>query len=507
MLMLPLVLVIHTLQAADPLHGQDVLERVAFMLVIAIVGWFLHRLLRSEGNVFREYRALYSGGWIDRLGPFWSWLGISLVVTIIGLSFFGYHYTARQIAFKLFVSFELLVAMIILRSAIFRAILVMGRRVSINESRQRAMNAAQESQQASTAGLSPSKIAPETTQRFDVSANIAQFKRIVSTMLLMCNLIGLWFIWSEVFPAINQLNRWEIGSTSVLVTEQVPDGKEGTVTNTKELIEPVTVVDLGMAILIGIVTFVASRNVPGMLEMALLQRLPLDNSVRYAITTLARYFIIVFGIIFGFNLLGLGWSQVQWLVTALTFGLAFGLQEIFANFVAGLILLFERPIRIGDIVTVDDVSGVVSKIRMRATTISNWDRKEFIVPNKDLITGRLLNWTLSDQINRVIINVGIAYGSDASLATELLLKTANEHPLILTDPPPMATFESFGDNSLNLVLRCFLPNLNNRLVATDELHKAIYKTFADAGIEISFPQRDIHIRSLPPGFPEMPKSS
>ncbi|MEX1229372.1 MAG: mechanosensitive ion channel domain-containing protein [Planctomycetaceae bacterium] len=506
-LILPLVLVIHALQTADPLHGQDVVERVAFMLGTVIIAAFVYRLLQPEGTMFREYRALYPEGWIDRLGSFWAWLGVGSLLIIAGLSFFGYHYTARQVAFKLSVSFELLVVLFLLRSAIFRAILIMGRRVSINESRRRAINAAQESQQSNVAGLTPHKIAPEMTQRFDVSTNIAQFKRIVLIVLLTCQLIGLWFIWSEVFPAIKQLDRWSIGSTSVTVTEQVVNEDGTTSTKPEERIELVTVVDLGMAILAAIVTFVAAHNIPGILEMALLQRLPLDNSIRYAITTLSRYIIVILGIIFGFNLIGLGWSQVQWLVTALTFGLAFGLQEIFANFVAGIILLFERPIRIGDIVSVEGVDGVVTRIRMRATTIANWDRKEYIVPNKDLITGRLMNWTLSDQINRVVINVGIAYGSDASTATELLLKTAKEHPLILTDPPPLATFEGFGDNSLNLVLRCFLPNLNNRLLATDELHKAIYKAFAEAGIEISFPQRDIHIRSLPPGFGEMPGKS
>ena len=157
---------------------------------------------------------------------------------------------------------------------------------------------------------------------------------------------------------------------------------------------------------------VAFRNIPGLLEIAVLQRLPLETSARYAVTTLASYAIILVGVVMGAGSLGLRWNQIQWLATALTFGLAFGLQEIFANFVAGLIILFERPLRVGDIVTVDDVTGVVSRVRIRATTITNWDRKEFVVPNKEFITGKLLNWTLSDQVNRIVINVGIAYGSD-----------------------------------------------------------------------------------------------
>jgi potassium efflux system protein len=177
--------------------------------------------------------------------------------------------------------------------------------------------------------------------------------------------------------------------------------------------------------------------------------------------------------------------------------LAFGLQEMFANFVAGIIILFERPVRVGDIVTVDDVTGVVSRIRIRATSITNWDRKEYVVPNKEFITGRVLNWTLSDNINRIIINVGVAYGSDTEKARQLLLKVATEHPLTMDEPPSMATFEGFGDNSLNFVLRTFLPSMENRLQVIHELHTGIDRAFREAGIEIAFPQRDLHIRSLP----------
>jgi potassium efflux system protein len=170
---------------------------------------------------------------------------------------------------------------------------------------------------------------------------------------------------------------------------------------------------------------------------------------------------------------------------------------MFANFVAGLIILLERPIRVGDIVTVDDVTGVVSRIRIRATSITNWDRKEYVVPNKEFITGRLLNWTLSDKINRIVINVGLAYGSDTDRARELLLQAAKDHPLILDDPPSIATFEGFGDNSLNLVLRTYLPTLENRLEVIHELHTAIDQAFRKEGLEIAFPQRDLHVRTFP----------
>jgi potassium efflux system protein len=221
--------------------------------------------------------------------------------------------------------------------------------------------------------------------------------------------------------------------------------------------------------------------------MTVLERLRIDAAGRFAISTLARYAIVIVGLVSASSTIGIGWAKVQWLATALTFGLAFGLQEIFANFIAGLIILFERPVRVGDMVTIDNVTGVVSRIRIRATTITDSDRKEFIVPNKEFITGRTLNWTLSDTINRVVIHVGVAYGSDTELAREILLKAAHEHPAVLRDPPPSASFEEFGDSSLKLVLRCFLPNLSERTRVIHELHTAINRELTVHGIEITPP--------------------
>ena len=253
--------------------------------------------------------------------------------------------------------------------------------------------------------------------------------------------------------------------------------------------------DLGVAILIFLMTAVAARNVPGLVAIAMPQRLPLDAGARYAITTMTRYVAIAIGVVMGFGVLGIGWSQVQWLVAALGVGLGFGLQEIFANFISGLILLFERPIRVGDVVTVDDVTGVVTRIQTRATTVTNWDRKEFIVPNKEFITGRLLNWTRADHVNRVVINVGIAYGSDTERARELLEKAVGDHPEVMDDPAPLVTFDGFGDSSLTFVARCFLARMDKRLQTIHELHTAVDQAFREAGIEIAFPQRDVHLRS------------
>jgi potassium efflux system protein len=199
--------------------------------------------------------------------------------------------------------------------------------------------------------------------------------------------------------------------------------------------------------------------------------------------------------VLAFNEIGIGWNSVQWLVAAASVGLGFGLQEIFANFVSGIILLFERPMRVGDVITIGDTTGTVSRIRFRATTIVDGDRKELVVPNKSFITGNLLNWTLSDSINRIAVKVGVAYGSDPDQVRKLLLKIASEHPSLLKEPAPTASLEELGDSSLVFQLRAFLPTLKDRQATTHELNSLIHDRFRAAGIEIPFPQQEVHFRS------------
>jgi len=238
---------------------------------------------------------------------------------------------------------------------------------------------------------------------------------------------------------------------------------------------------------------VAARNIPGLLEITVLQRLPLHPSGRYAFTTISRYLISVIGIVIAFGAVGIGWSKVQWLAAALTLGLGFGLQEIFANFISGLIILFERPIRVGDVVTVGDVSGTVSRIRVRATTIIDFDRKDLIVPNKEFITGKVVNWTLTDPTVRLTISLGVAYGSDVELVQKLLLKVARENPNVLKEPEPFALFVGFGESTLDFNLFAFA-QMEHLGKARNELNLAISVAFREAGIEFAFPHREIRLR-------------
>jgi len=493
---LPLVFVTSVLHASNPDQGYDVVKRIGFILTCILAAFFLSRVVHPATGVFQEYVAFHQNGWLDRLKYVWYWMGVASPLALAGIAFWGYYYSARQLTWCLLSTIWLGVLLVTVRALLLRLLLVYRRHLSIRQAQERRAAAQAAAAQGTGAAAVSRPVIPVEEEAVDLAHLSSQTQRIVTTVIVAAALIGTWAIWVDVVPALNVLDRWPLWTTVQQVTESASDAAGATVMVTRDVIRQVTVADLLLVTVIGVITMVAFRNIPGLLEIAVLQRLPLEASARYAVTTLASYAIILVGVVWAAGTMGLRWNQIQWLATALTFGLAFGLQEIFANFVAGLIILFERPLRVGDIVTVDDVTGVVSRVRIRATTITNWDRKEFVVPNKEFITGKLLNWTLSDQMNRIVINVGIAYGSDTESARNLLLKIAREHPLLLADPAPAACFEAFGDSSLSLVLRAFLPTFENRLNVIHELHTAIHREFTSAGIEIPFPQRDLHVRSI-----------
>ncbi|WP_242445339.1 mechanosensitive ion channel family protein [Chromatium okenii] len=247
-----------------------------------------------------------------------------------------------------------------------------------------------------------------------------------------------------------------------------------------------------------LIAVIAAKNLPALLEIVLLQSDSVSAGGRYAIKTLVRYFIIATAFLLAFNAMGFNWSQVQWLVAALSVGIGFGLQEIVANFVSGLIILFERPVRVGDIVTIGETSGIVTNIQIRATTIRNWDKQELLVPNKEFITERLLNWTLTDQQNRISIPIGLEYGSDTQLALRVLKQIAQNNERVLDDPEPLVSFDGFADNALTITLRCYLGTVDGRIDVITELHQTIYETFAEQGLVMAFPQREVHLSARQP---------
>jgi potassium-dependent mechanosensitive channel len=317
-------------------------------------------------------------------------------------------------------------------------------------------------------------------------ASINQQTRRLLRALTFVVLAGvLLWVWSDVTPALAYL-----GDIGAWKTSYVADGKSVTV--------HVTLRSLLFAAVALMLTWVATRNIPGLLEIGVLRRLDVDAPTRYAITAVARYALAIVGTVLGLSLLGLRWGQLQWMAAALTVGLGFGLQEIFANFVSGLIVLFERPIRVGDIITIRGVEGTVTRIRTRATTIVDWDNKEVVIPNKTFITDQLTNWTLSDTTTRVVIKVSVAYANDPDQVRALLLELARAHPKVLKEPAPNCWCVALATSSLDFELRVFVGMTLERSIVRNDLHSAILREFRTRGIAISLtPQMEVTLRQPP----------
>ena len=489
---LPAVFLTSTLEwPLDERKGES-LGRVAF--VVAMVGFAViaRQLLHPKRGVLPQAMRAAGGPSETRLYDLLYIAALAGLLALAGMACVGYFYTALRLSWRIHSTVVFGFLMLVLRGLVLRWLLLARRRLSIEQGRK-----ARELRRAQHAGEAPGDEEPE----IDLVQVDAQSQRLLRSLLLFGFLAGLWMIWADVLPALGFLERVELWQTTQVVRETIPAADGTPVTSAREVATPITLAHLTLAVLIGCLTVIVVRNLPGILEIGLLQRLPLAKGERYAVTTVIRYAIMLIGALLVFNAIGVGWGKVQWLVAAMGVGLGFGLQEIFANFVSGIIILFERPIRLGDTVTIGGIHGTVSQIRMRATRITDWDRKELIVPNKEFVTGQLVNWTLSDSILRLIVPVGIAYGSDTERAVQVLREVARDHLLVLDDPEPKVLFMAFGSSSLDFELRAFCPDIESFLQLRHELHMAIDKRFREAGIEIAFPQQDVHVRSIEDALP------
>jgi potassium efflux system protein len=260
---------------------------------------------------------------------------------------------------------------------------------------------------------------------------------------------------------------------------------------------PVTLGDLTRAVGLLLLGTLAWRYTSTLFALTLFQRIPDDPGVRFAIVALCRYSVLGLTMIAAMAAIHVGTAQIGMVLAALGVGLGFGLQEIVSNFVCGIILLLERPIRIGDIVTVSGTTGKVDRINIRATTIINSDNQSMIVPNREFITGNLVNWTHKDKILRVVIRVGVAYGSDPDQIVDLLLSIAQDDPDVLRNPLPSAFLEELGDSALKFMLYVFVPDPSHGGRVKHRLSAEIQRRFAEANIGIPYPTQEVHISRVP----------
>jgi potassium efflux system protein len=243
-------------------------------------------------------------------------------------------------------------------------------------------------------------------------------------------------------------------------------------------------------------SFLASWIVQKLLMDEVLSRRRVETGVRVSIARLVHYVFIFVGFVLALLVLGFEFTKLTIMLSALGVGIGFGLQSVVNNFVSGLILLFERPVRVGDFIELGGKWAEIKNIGLRATTAQTLDQADVIIPNADLVSNQVINWTLSNRRVRLIIPVGVAYGSDISLVMNTLMACAIESSKVAKTPEPQVLYLSFGESSLDFELRVWVPNAEERLTVISELHQEIDRRFREAKIEIAFPQRDLHLRSV-----------
>ena len=407
---------------------------------------------------------------------------IALIVLIV----MGYYYTASQIIEHLVASYFAIVTWIIIRNIVYRGFNVSSRRLSYRRLQEKralaqAKTQAQQNGQEQTVETEDSALVLQ-----DDAISVSDIK---NQMLKITDLV----LWTALFGLLYWV--WSDLVTVAYYLKEITLWQQATTTEAGTVMESITLLNLLVAMIVLIVTYILVKNLGGLLETLVFSNLNLSQGTPYTITTIFTYLLIIIGASIAFASLGMSWSKLQWLFTALSVGLGFGMQEIFGNFVSGIIILFERPVRVGDMVTIGSFNGTVSKIRIRATTLIDNDRKEVIVPNKAFITERVVNWALTSSMTRLVISVGVAYGSDLELVKRLLLQAAEENEAVLKDPAPAAYFLTFGASTLDHELRVYVGQLSDRIRTIDALNRRIDELFMANNIEIAFNQLDIFIKN------------
>ncbi|NRD75375.1 mechanosensitive ion channel [Shewanella sp. VB17] len=400
-----------------------------------------------------------------------------------GLAFRGYYYTAFQMLLQLQISLVLSLGFMLLYQLIKRWMLIERRRIAFDRAKARRAEILSQREKGEDTQNSNDPLDTYEEPQVDLETISSQSLGLVRSLLILAFLVSLVGLWTQthtaLFSLLDGITLWSSNTTA----------------NGIEQLLPITLKSLLLSLIIVGFSLMIATNLPGLIELTILQRLDLSQGTGFAITTVSRYLVIFFGLLSGFSTLGMEWSKLQWLIAALSLGLGFGLQEIFANFISGLIILFEKPVRIGDTVTIRELTGTVSKIQIRATTIIDWDRKEIIIPNKAFITEQLINWSLSDPITRVIVYVSVARDSDPSRVEASLYQAIKKCDEALTIPEPEVWFAGFGKHTQDYEVRAYAKDMNTRWPLRHKLHKEISKKLRENNLELAFPQLEVHINN------------
>ena len=461
-------LLLSVAEASADAVGSDGFSRLVFTVALLAVPISAYRIARARGVAGTTTASRPWGPRVLARLP-----AVLLPLSLLGLSVAGYHFTAQQLAHRGLITVGVVILGILVFYVAVRAISVVERRLAL--SKLQAQQLSENAQQSDRPAERPNgQRVPDTVdlQEIDVDAVGVQTRSVVKMAIGTLTAIAVWGLWSDMLPAfsiIEEIVLWHAGPAH----------------------EAITLAHLMLAGLIAFLTYFGYRNLPGALEVSVLARLDLEPGSSFAIMTISKYLIAFVGTFSVISLLGAQWSQLQWLIAALGVGLGFGLQEVVANFVSGFLILFERPIRVGDMVTIGDHTGTVSRIRIRSTILTDQDRREHIIPNRVIMNEQLTNWTLKDSITRLVLNVSVAHGSEVATVQRVLLDVARSNPRVIAEPQPAIFFMGFGENGLDFEVRAFTRTFSDRMPLSHELNSAIEQAFQARGIEFPSPVREL----------------
>jgi small-conductance mechanosensitive channel len=424
--------------------GKVLFARLVIFVEIFFAGYLLFILIDPKGFISKELKK-YKWGFLLKIIPvFFLFLGLSLIGNIFG--FVDLAILLNNVVVKTLFNLNILLLAI---SVLNRVVIILVR----------------------TPFMQESNLIKNHTEEFE-----KRFFQIIQ-------IIGVFLWFKGIFRSLGfleGLTEWfnefinesyVVGSTSIKIG--------GIIT----------------FVLVIIVTIIIFRLVKAFLNEELFPRIKLPRGVPGSISMISGYLIAGYGLYIAISAAGADLSSFGLVAGALGVGIGFGLQGIVANFIAGLVLAFERPIQVGDEIQLPQSMGIVKSIGVRSTTIRTYDGSEVIIPNSDLITKDVINWTLTDRKKRRDINIGVAYGSNPDVVLELIRKTATEHPDVLKIPAPWALFDGFGDSQLNFRIRIWT-TMDTGMTTKSQVTVAIYDALRKEGIEIPFPQRDLHIKSI-----------
>ncbi|WP_094110205.1 miniconductance mechanosensitive channel MscM, partial [Lonsdalea iberica] len=415
----------------------------------------------------------------------WNLLICMPLIAVLA-SCFGYLATSQALLARLEKSVAIWFFLLVIYHIIRRWMLIQRRRIAFDRAKQRraeilAVRARGEEEPTPQSHEAGGEVVEEPVVDLDaISAKSLQLVRSVLTLIALVSVLALWSEIHSAFSFLENISLWDATSTI----------------NGTETVQPITLGAVLIAILIFFITTQLMRNLPALLELVLLQHVELSPGSGYAITTVSKYVLLLIGGMFGFSMLGIEWSKFQWLVAALGVGLGFGLQEIFANFISGLIILFEKPIRIGDTVTIRDLTGSIMRINTRATTISDWDRKEIIVPNKAFITEQFINWSLSDAVTRVVLTIPAPADANTEEVTEMLLDAVKRCSLVLDNPPPEVFLVDLRQGIQLFELRIYAAEMGHRMPLRHEIHQLILDGYRKHNLVMPFPPFQVQMNSV-----------